>query len=91
MSTYPDLHLYIDGKWRKTASDLPVLDPATEDVIGRLPHAEIDDLDDALEAADKGFRIWSRTPPAERANVLIKAAALMRERQENANNSEEMA
>ena len=83
MNTYPDLHLYIDGQWRKTADDLPVLDPATEEVIGRLPHAEIDDLDDALEAADKGFRIWSRTPPVERANVLTKAAALMRERQED--------
>jgi succinate-semialdehyde dehydrogenase/glutarate-semialdehyde dehydrogenase len=82
MSTYPDLQLYIDGKWRKTADDIPVLDPATENEIGRLPHAEQGDLDDALEAAEKGFRTWSRTPPVERANVLLKAAALMRERQE---------
>ena len=59
MSTYPDLHLYIGGEWRKTADDIPVLDPATEDEIGRLPHAEQGDLDDALEAAEKGFRTWS--------------------------------
>jgi succinate-semialdehyde dehydrogenase/glutarate-semialdehyde dehydrogenase len=82
MSTYPDLHLYINGEWRKTANDLPVLNPATEEEIGRLPHAEMCDLDDALEAAEKGFRIWSRVAPRERANVLYKAAALMRERQE---------
>ncbi len=82
MSTYPDLKLYINGKWRKTTEHIPVLDPATEAEIGRLPHAEQSDLDDALEAAEKGFRTWSRTPPAERANVLLKAAALMRERQE---------
>ena len=82
MSTYPDLHLYINGEWRKTANDLPVLNPATEEEIGRLPHAEMSDLDDALEAAEKGFRIWSRVAPVERANVLFKAAALMRERQE---------
>ncbi|MXW72821.1 MAG: NAD-dependent succinate-semialdehyde dehydrogenase [Chromatiales bacterium] len=82
MSTYPDLNLYIDGHWRKTAGDLPVLNPATEDEIGRLPHAERSDLDDALEAAGKGFRVWSKTPPVERANVLLRAAALMRERQE---------
>jgi succinate-semialdehyde dehydrogenase/glutarate-semialdehyde dehydrogenase len=82
MSSYPDLHLYIDGKWRKTASDVPVLNPATEQEIGRLPHAETSDLDDALEAAAKGFRTWSRTAPVERANVLLKAAALMRERQQ---------
>ena len=82
MSTYPDLHLYIGGEWRKTVADIPVLDPATEHEIGRLPHAEQRDLDDALEAAEKGFRAWSKTAPIERANVLLRAAALMRERQE---------
>jgi len=82
MSTYPDLHLYINGEWRKTANDLSVLNPATEEEIARLPHAEISDLDDALEAAEKGFKIWSRVAPVERANVLFKAAALMRDRQE---------
>ncbi len=83
MSTYPDLHLYIDGEWRKTARDLSVLNPATEQEIGRLPHAEKSDLDDALAAADRGFEIWRRTAPVERANVLFRAAALMRERQED--------
>ncbi len=83
MSTYPDLHLYINGEWRKTATDLPVLNPATEEEIGRLPHADKNDLDDALEAADAGFKIWSKTPPRDRAAVLVKAAALMRDRQED--------
>ena len=82
MSTYPDLHLYINGAWRKTKNDLPVLNPATEEEIGRLPHADKSDLDDALEAAASGFKVWSRVPPAERASVLHKAATLMRARQE---------
>jgi succinate-semialdehyde dehydrogenase/glutarate-semialdehyde dehydrogenase len=82
MSAYPDLTLYINGQWRKTANDLPVLNPATEEEIGRLPHADKSDLDDALEAADAGFKMWSKTAPCERANVLLNAAALMRERQE---------
>jgi len=82
MSSYPDLHLYIDGEWRKTANDLPVLNPATEEEIGRLPHAEKSDLDDALAAAEKGFKIWRSVPPVERANILLKAATIMRERQE---------
>jgi len=82
MSTYPDLYLYINGEWRKTAQDLPVFNPATEKEIGRLPHAEESDLDDALEAAEKGFKAWRRTAPVERANVLLKAASLMRERQD---------
>ncbi len=82
MSTYPDLHLYIDGEWRKTADDLPVLNPATEEEIGRLPHAEKTDLDDALDAAAKGFEAWRRVAPVERARVLLRTAAIMRERQE---------
>ena len=82
MSTYPDLHLYINGEWRKTAGDLPVINPATEEEIGRLPHAETSDLDDALAAAADGFKVWSRTAPSERAKVLCIAAAIMRERQD---------
>ena len=82
MSDYPDLHLYINGAWRKTKESIPVLNPATEAELGRLPHADISDLDDALSAAATGFKVWSKTPPIDRANVLLKAAALMRERQE---------
>lgn len=82
MSTYPDLHLYIDGQWRKTADDLPVLNPATEEEIGRLPRASKQDLDDALAAAEKGFAIWRKTAPVMRAAILLKAAAIMRERQD---------
>ena len=82
MSDYPDLHLYIDGEWRKAKDDLPVLNPATEAEIGRLPRAGKSDLDDAIEAAEAGFKLWRETPPVERAKVICKAAALMRERQE---------
>lgn len=82
MSYYPDLHLYIDGQWRKTPDSIAVLNPATEAEIARLPHARQSDLDDALAAAEKGFRIWSRTAPRDRAHIIMKAAALMRERQE---------
>ncbi|QWW71324.1 NAD-dependent succinate-semialdehyde dehydrogenase [Rhizobium sp. WYJ-E13] len=77
---YPDLHLYIDGGWRKTADTVPVLNPADEAVLGALPVAAKADLDDALHAADHGFKVWSRTAPRHRAQIMMKAAALMRER-----------
>jgi succinate-semialdehyde dehydrogenase/glutarate-semialdehyde dehydrogenase len=79
---YPDLNLFIGGKWRKTGADMPVLNPATEEELGRLPCASTSDLDDALEAAVQGFAHWRRTAPRARADVILRAAALMRERQE---------
>ena len=82
MTAYPVLRMYIDGAWRDGTETLPVLNPADESVIGQLPVASRDDLDDALAAAARGHRVWSRTSPAKRAQVILKASALMRERVE---------
>ena len=81
MAEYPDIGLYIGGTWRSAADDLPVVNPANEQAIGRLARAGHQDLDDALEAAAKGFEVWSRTAPKDRADVLRRAAAIMRVRQ----------
>lgn len=80
MSDYPQLELYIGGTWRRTRRTLEVLNPADETTIGHLPVADSSDLDAALEAAEAGFRLWSRTAPAIRASVILKASALMRAR-----------
>lgn len=80
--TYPDLQLYIGGTWRTADTTLDVVNPATEQIIGQLPVADTAALDDALAAAAAGFRVWSRTPPRDRADLIRAAAALMRERQE---------
>ena len=82
MSDYPDLRLYIDGAWRTTGDALSVVDPATEEVIGSVPVAGPGDLDDAVKAAVRGFEAWRVTPPSERAEVICRAADLMRDRQE---------
>jgi succinate-semialdehyde dehydrogenase/glutarate-semialdehyde dehydrogenase len=49
-------------------------------MLGTVPTATKADLDDALAAADKGFKIWRNTAPAKRAQIILKAAALIRER-----------
>src|SRR5262249_11740960 len=79
MANYPDLQLYIGGEWR-SADGQPVLNPADDTVLATVPHATRRDLDDALEAAGKGFKVWSRMSPARRAEIILKAAQLMRER-----------
>ena len=80
--TYPNVQLHIDGKWRASASGqtIPVLNPATEEVVGTVAHASRADLDEALAAADKGFKVWRAVAPFERAKVMHKAAAILRER-----------
>jgi succinate-semialdehyde dehydrogenase/glutarate-semialdehyde dehydrogenase len=79
---YTDLALYIAGTWRNgNGSDSEeVLNPATEKPLARLPHASAADLDEALEAAEKGFAVWRATSAYDRAKVLRKAANLVRER-----------
>ncbi|MEO6381924.1 MAG: aldehyde dehydrogenase family protein, partial [Nitrobacter sp.] len=79
---YQNTSLLINGKWRAGTSGktIPVLNPATEEQIGTVAHADRSDLDEALAAADKGFKVWRAVAPFERAKIMRKAATLMRER-----------
>jgi succinate-semialdehyde dehydrogenase/glutarate-semialdehyde dehydrogenase len=79
---YPDTELLIDGKWGPAAGGkkIPVLNPATEEVIGHVAHAEKADLDRALAAADKAFNVWRKVAPFDRYKVMRKAADLIRSR-----------
>lgn len=81
-TSYPDTRLLINNEWCDAASGktLDVFNPATGKVIGKVAHAGIPDLDRALEAAQKGFQVWRKTPANERAAIMRKAAGLLRER-----------
>lgn len=82
MTLYPEVLLYVDGQWRpgRAGAWLPVHDPASGDVIGRVAMAEREDLDDALAAAARGFERWRRVPAVERAKSMREAARLLRDR-----------
>lgn len=77
-----DVQLFIGGEWRKTANTLPIINPADESEIGRVSVAEREDLESALQAAWSGYQAWRNFGPSARAAIIMKAAALMRERQE---------
>ena len=66
---YPQPLLFIDGTWRegRGGQRTAVLNPADESKLADLPLAEIADLDEALEAAARAFRLWRRTTAFERA------------------------
>ena len=82
--TYPELRMIIDGEsvgvgHRRTQT---IVNPATGAALGALPLADAADLDRALEAARRGFRLWRDVAPQQRAAVLFGAARLLLERQD---------
>jgi aminomuconate-semialdehyde/2-hydroxymuconate-6-semialdehyde dehydrogenase len=53
------------------------INPATAEVIARIPDSDEGDIDDAVRAAKAAFPAWSRMPAAERSNLLLKLADLI--------------
>ena len=64
--------LYINGQWRDPlgAQALDVVNPFTEEVIGRVPSSSIADAERAVTAARAAFTAWANTPVMERATLL---------------------
>ncbi len=79
---YEQLAMYIDGEWcaGSDGAGEDVINPATEESLAHLPHASPTDLDRALAAAERGFAQWRATSAYDRAKVLNRAGALIRER-----------
>ncbi|AWB34665.1 NAD-dependent succinate-semialdehyde dehydrogenase [Orrella marina] len=79
---YENLTLYIDGKFiaAEGRHTQPVVNPANREVLGHLPHATEEDLQAALEAADRAFQSWKHSNPMDRAAILRKVGELTRER-----------
>ena len=74
--------LYIDGQFLRGEGrvEQDVFNPATGEVVGRLPHASTADLDRALAAAARAFDSWKLSSPMERSRILRRVGELTRER-----------
>ena len=79
--------MYIDGRWTGAASGetYEVVDPASEEVIAQVPKAGVADAEEAVRAARDAFDNgpWPKMKAVERAEVMNRAAALLRERAED--------
>ncbi|PRO67189.1 L-glutamate gamma-semialdehyde dehydrogenase [Alkalicoccus urumqiensis] len=76
-----DYPLIIDGKEVMSGEWLPSINPAkTSETIGRVAKAGTAEIDAAFAAAKKAFPAWSKTSPTARAELLFRAAAIMRRR-----------
>ena len=70
--------LFIDGEWvEPAAGHYAVVNPATEQVVGQAPEASVDQVRDAVASSRAAFRSWSRTKPADRAEVMTRISELL--------------
>jgi aminobutyraldehyde dehydrogenase len=68
-------NILIDGHLMQGAGDVEtILAPADESTLAGIADASIAQVDEAVDAATRAFRGWSRTPPGKRAALLLKLA-----------------
>ena len=79
---YSNFGQFIDGKWQPSEDNdtYEVINPATEEIIGKASKASEKDVTKALKSAEKGFEIWKKTPAWERSAKIRKIADLIRKR-----------
>jgi malonate-semialdehyde dehydrogenase (acetylating)/methylmalonate-semialdehyde dehydrogenase len=73
--------LLINGQWLDSTSNdwLDVLNPATQQVLARVPMATNEEVDAAVNAAQEAFKTWRLTPLGARMRIMLKLQALIRE------------
>ena len=79
---YSKFGQFIDGKWEQSEKKetYDVINPATEEVIGKASKASPADVDKALKSAKEGFNIWKKTSPWQRSYIIRKISDIMRKR-----------
>jgi len=79
---YSKFGQFIDGKWQQSTNKetYDVINPATEEVIGKASKASSTDVEKALKSAEKGFEVWKKFTPWDRATIIRKIADLIRKK-----------
>jgi len=74
--------LYIDGSYCDASSSntFASYNPATGELLAQIQEASLADVDRAVDCAERGFAIWSAMSPTERGRIMLRAVALLRER-----------
>ncbi|MDQ0899687.1 CoA-acylating methylmalonate-semialdehyde dehydrogenase [Paenibacillus sp. V4I7] len=78
------LQNFVNGVWIDSESGLvgDVINPATGEIIARVPHSSSEDVENAVLAAQTAFESWSRTPMPKRARVLFHYWHLLQEHEQ---------
>ncbi len=77
---YEKFGQFLNGRWQKSSGGetYDVINPSTEELIGKASKANDRDIDQVLNSAKKGFEIWRNTSPWERSKVIRKISDLIR-------------
>ena len=70
-------NLLINGEMVAGTSTMPVLNPATEEVLTDCPRSSEEQLNEAVRAAKNAFSSWSQTQIQERKEIVLKIADIV--------------
>src|SRR5689334_15565199 len=80
-TTVQKVKLLIDGQWVESKSTEwhDIVNPATQQVLAKVPFATAEEVDAAISAAHRAFQTWKLTPIGARMRIMLKLQALIRE------------
>jgi malonate-semialdehyde dehydrogenase (acetylating)/methylmalonate-semialdehyde dehydrogenase len=80
-TTLQKVKLLIDGEWveSQTTEWHDIVNPATQQVLAKVPFATAAEVDAAVSAAQRAFQAWKLTPIGARMRIMLKLQALIRE------------
>lgn len=76
---------YINGQWisAKSGKTFQVTNPASDEDIGSVPESDLEDLNDAIQAANGAFENWKSQSGRQRGRILRKVFELLMENKED--------
>ena len=73
--------LFIGGKWVKSKKYFDTINPANEEVIAKVAYASNEDVNKAVDAAEKAYdKVWSKMPAQERGKYIFRIARILQEK-----------
>ncbi|KAF7255696.1 hypothetical protein EG68_07609 [Paragonimus skrjabini miyazakii] len=80
-SSIPDVKLFIDGEFVQSQATqwLPVHNPATNEILCRVPKATSAEMESAVNSAKRAFESWSQTTVLSRQQLLLRFQQLIRD------------
>ena len=76
------ISMYINGQPIESQSDdwRDVVNPATQEVVARVPFCTAEEVDQAVASAKEAFNSWRKVPLGKRMRIMLKLQALIREK-----------